>query len=109
VDNFMIMLIKPDGTKRIIGDVTGEPTLPQLYEWLECDTIEVPGGGFRTMGGEEVQFVVDETGKLTGKPVNAKATRAYDEVLTEDPRGLIPGRDELVGNVIILTEPHLLT
>jgi hypothetical protein len=104
----MIMLIKPDGTKRTIGDVAGSPTLAQLYEWLECDTIEVPGGGFRTMGGEEVQFVLDEEGKLKGKPVNAKATRQYDDVLMADPRGLVPGRDELVGNVIILTEPHLL-
>jgi hypothetical protein len=105
----MIMLIRPDGTKRIIGDVAGEPTLEQLHEWLECDTIEVPGGGFRLMSSDEVQFVVDEEGKLTGKPVNAKATKAYDEVLAEDPRGLIPGRDELVGNVLILTAPNLLT
>lgn len=105
----MIMLIKPDGTKRIISDVAGEPTLKQLYEWLECDTIEVPGGGFRTMGGDEVQFVLDEEGKLRDKPINVKATKAYDEVLAEDPRGLIPGHDVLVGNIIILTEPHLLT
>jgi hypothetical protein len=104
----MIMLIKPDGTKQQVAHFQGPPSLNLLRDLLECDTIEVPGGGFRTIGGEEVQFVVDETGKLTGKPVNAKATRAYDEVLADDPRGLIPGRDELVGNVIILTEPHLL-
>lgn len=105
----MIMIIKPDGAKRIIGDFAGPPTLEQLYAWLECDMIEVPGGGFRMTGGEEVQFVLDEEGKLKGKPVNVKATKVYNEVLAEDPRGLIPGRDVLVGNVIILTEPHLLT
>jgi hypothetical protein len=105
----MILLIKPDGTKQQVAHFAGPPTLKLLYDLLECTTIEVPGGGFTTPGGEEVQFVVDEEGKLTGKPFNAKATKAYDETLAGDPRGLIPGRDHLVGNVIILTEPHLMT
>jgi hypothetical protein len=105
----MIMLIRPGGTKQQVAHFQGSPSPNLLRDLLECDMIEVPGGGFRTTGGEEVQFVVDEEGKLKGKPANLKATKAYDEALAEDPRGLIPGRDELVGNVIILTEPHLLT
>jgi hypothetical protein len=105
----MIMLIRPDGTKQQVAHFQGSPSLNLLRDLLECEMIEVPGGGFRTIGGEEVQFVVDEEGKLRDKPVNPRATKAYDEVLAEDPRGLIPGRDVLVGNVIILTGEHLLT
>jgi hypothetical protein len=105
----MIMLIRPDGTKQTIGDVPGEPTLQQLYAWLECDMIEVPGGGFRLMSGDEVQFVVDEEGKLKGKPFNNRATELYEATLMEDPRSLVHAIDVLVGNVIILTDPHLLT
>lgn len=105
----MIKLIKPDGAVEYILNSGRETTLDLLYHLLDCDTIEVPGGGFRTADGDAVQFVVDEEGKLRGKPVNGRATEAYDKALAEDPRGLVPGRDTLVGNVVILTWPNLLT
>lgn len=103
----MIKLIRPNGTEVLI-EFPGPPTLRLLYEWLECGTIEVPGGGFN-VNGEIQQFVLDEEGKLRGKPVNVMASELYDDALYVDPRGLRVGRDVLVGNVIILTEPNLLT
>lgn len=104
----MIKLITPDGTERLIEDVPGSPSLRQMHAWLECDLIEVPANGF-TVAGQEQQFIVDEEGKLKGKPFNRLATELYDDALAADPRGLMPGRDVLVGTVLILTEPNLLT
>lgn len=104
----MIKIIKPGNEEILIQDVPGAPSLQQLYEWLDCDTIEVPGGGFN-VAGQIQQFVLDEEGKLRGKKINALASDLYDDALAMDPRGLRVGRDVLVGNVVILTEPNLLT
>jgi hypothetical protein len=103
----MIKLLKPDGAEILI-EFPGSPPLKLLYEWLNCGTIEVPGGGFN-VNGEIQQFVLDEDGKLRGKPINVMASELYDDALYADPRGLRVGRDVLVGNVIILTEPNLLS
>jgi hypothetical protein len=104
----MIQIIRVDGTTNRIEDVAGEPTLEQLYAWIECDMIEVPGNGFTT-DGKPIQFVVDEEGKINDRPVNPLATALYDDVLRRDPRGLVAGWDTLNGTVVILTGEHLLT
>lgn len=103
----MIKLLSPDGAALVIEN-PGPPSLAQLYEWLECDTIEVPGGFGFEVNGQIQQFVMDEEGKLRGKKINVMASELYDDALYADPRRLAVGRDVLVGNVIILTEPHLL-
>jgi hypothetical protein len=103
----MILWIETSGAVEVIDNVEGEPTLQQLYKWVGCDMIEVPGSGF-TVNGEEIQFVVDEEGKINDKPVNVAATTLYNSVLLADPRGLLAGRDTLNGDVVVLTGKHLL-
>jgi hypothetical protein len=103
----MILLITESGVSSMIGGIEGEPALRDLYALIMTDMIEVPGNGF-TVNGEEIQFVVDEEGKIKERGVNAVATSIYDSVLTQDPRGLIAGRDTLNGPVVVLTGKHLL-
>jgi hypothetical protein len=104
----MIRIIYADGTIKQVDGVPGEPELGQLYEWMDCDMIEVPGNGLM-VDGEAVQFIVDEEGKILGKAENKVATAEYDAALRKDPRGLKSGWDTLVGTVVILTGEHLLT
>ena len=104
----MILLIDENGTVEVIDNVEGEPTLRQLYRWIDADMIEVPRDGFQ-VNGEEIQFIVDEEGKIKRKGINRSATTLYDSVLRSDPRGLQPGMDTLVGKVVVLTGKHLLT
>lgn len=101
----MIFYIEPNGLLEVIDNVKGEPTLKQLYSWINCDTVEVPGGGL-TVEGEEIQFVVDEEGKLAEKPVNLIATTLYNSVLLAN--GRVTGRDTLNGTVVVLTGRNLL-
>jgi len=102
----MIQIIKPDNEVGLITTVNGEPTLEELYQWIGCDTIEVPGGEGFMVEGELMQFVMDEEGKLKGKPYNITATQRYNEALKAN--GLVTGRDYLAGTVVILTGPNLL-
>jgi hypothetical protein len=104
----MIQIIRVDGSTQMIEGVPGEPTLEQLYTWLGGTMIEVPANGF-TIGGKEIQFVVDEEGKVYDKPVNRMATLYYNDVVRQDPRGLVADWDTLNGDVVILTEENLLT
>lgn len=103
----MILWISDKGVVEVIDNVEGEPTLKQLYDWVDCQMVEVPGNGFK-VNGEEIQFVVDEEGKIFDKPVNVAATALYNSVLLADPRGLLAGRDTLNGDVVVLTGKHLL-
>lgn len=103
----MILWIGTNGAVEVIDNVKGEPTLQQLYDWIGCEMIEIPGNGFK-VEGEEIQFVVDEEGKINERPINRAATTLYDSVLMADPRGLQAGRDTLVGEVVVLTGKHLL-
>lgn len=105
----MIKLITPESAVRIIDDVTGQPSLEQLRDWISCEYVEVPGGVGFQVGQELQQFVMDENGKLLGKPINWVATALYDHALSMDPRGFEPRGDVLVGNIVILTGEHLLT
>lgn len=103
----MILWISEKGAVEVIDNVKGEPTLAQLYDWLDCEVIEVPGNGF-IVEGEAIQFVVDEEGKINDRPINAVATTLYNSVLMADPRGLQAGIDTLNGDVVVLTGQHLL-
>ena len=103
----MILWIDENGAVQVIDNVEGEPTLKQLYLWISTDIVEVPGNGFK-VNGEEIQFVVDEEGKIKDKPVNHAATVLYNSVLLADPRGLQAGIDTLNGDVVVLTGKHLL-
>lgn len=103
----MILWISDKGAVEVIDDVEGEPTIKQLYDWIGCEMIEVPGSGFK-VNGEEIQFVVDEEGKINDSPINRTATTLYNSVLMADPRGLQAGRDTLNGDVVVLTGKHLL-
>jgi len=103
----MIFGIDTDGNMEVIDGGDGEPTLKQLYAWIDCELIEVPGSGF-SVNGEEIHFIVDEEGKLKGKPINVVATSLYNNVLSQDPRGLQSGIDTLNGTVVVLTGKHLL-
>src|SRR4051812_46852461 len=59
----MILLITESGMSSMIGGIEGEPSLRDLYALIMTDMIEVPGSGF-TVNGEEIQFIVDEEGKI---------------------------------------------
>jgi hypothetical protein len=103
----MIFKISESGAVQAIDNVEGEPSLAQLYIWIDTDVIEVPGNGFK-VNGEEIQFVVDEEGKLKDRAINWTATTLYNTVLAADPRGLQAGIDTLNGDVVVLTGKHLL-
>lgn len=103
----MILWIGDKGHVEIIDKVEGEPTLKQLYLWIDTNIVELPGNGF-IVNGEEIQFVVDEEGKIKSRPINKTATTLYNSVLLADPRGLQAGRDTLNGDVVVLTGKHLL-
>jgi hypothetical protein len=103
----VILWIGTNGAVEVIDNVKDEPTLKQLYHWIGCDMIEVPGNGFK-VEGEDIHFIVDEEGKIKDKPINRAATIFYNSVLMADPRGLQAGRDTLHGDVVVLTGKHLL-
>lgn len=103
----MILWIGTNGAVEVIDNVKGEPTLDQLYNWIGCELIEIPGNGF-TVEGEEIQFICDEEGKIKDKASNRTATTLYNSVLMADPRGLQAGRDVLVGNIVVLIGKHLM-
>ena len=103
----MILWIGINGAVEVIDNVKGEPTIKQLYDWVTTDVVEIPGNGFK-VNGEDIQFIVDEEGKIKDKPVNWFATTLYNSVLMADPRGLQAGRDTLNGDVVVLTGKHLL-
>lgn len=70
----MAILYKQNG--EVIKDI--EPkngkrfTLEELYELLDCDTVERV-----FIDGTEVIMIVDENGKLKQRPVNKTATMIY--------------------------------
>lgn len=70
----MALLIKDNGTEMFVAPRNGTDfQLEELYEMLECQSIEVV---FRTLLPGTI-MVIDEEGKLKGRPVNAFATILY--------------------------------
>ena len=70
----MAILFKTDGTQHLVKPSNGRDfSLEELRTLIGCEWIEVahlngPDGAF---------FVLDDMGKLTGKPFNAKATAVF--------------------------------
>ena len=78
-----------------------QPSLEDCYEMLECKMIEV-----LTLDGGKTQIVIDEEGKLKGKPINWKATAEWYKHLDDYA---VLNFDVLVGGVLILTGDARLT
>src|SRR5262245_30117441 len=55
-----------------------EPGLHGIREAIHCDTLDVVQIG-RANGTDEI-MLVDDSGALTGKPVNEKATELYHRI-----------------------------
>ena len=71
----MYTIIRADGTEETINE---RPTLNGIRETIHCDTLDVVQIG-RANGTNEV-MLVDDTGALTDKPVNEKATKLYHRI-----------------------------
>jgi hypothetical protein len=85
----MATLIGEDGSARDLrpADVRRGFTLPELYVALQCDVVEA----VRLNNGRIL--VIDENGKLVGRPVNELAT-----LLT---RGVLQPHDVVVGPALL--------
>ena len=93
----MATLLKPDGT--IIENVTPangkDFQLQELYDLVECEMIEI----VRRIGRHSSRsvIVIDEEGKLTGKPLNQNATNVAK----------IDHRDCIVGNALVCEDGEM--
>ena len=69
----MAVLYKVNGEKVDVRPKNGKDfKLEELRELLHCDWVEVAH-----MPRDGHFFLVDEEGKLTGKPLNVRATKIY--------------------------------
>src|SRR4051812_791163 len=75
--------------------------LDQLYKLVDCGTIEIIPAGPGKIA------VIDENGKLTGKPLNFKATHVVVKGLRELGRTLAPGDPGIVGNALICNDDEV--
>lgn len=89
----MITVIKSDSSITV-REQDGQPTLQQLYLWMNCDMVEIVYCG----SGNEAQMIVDENGKIVGKERNLLASALYNNK-----------NDTIVGTVVVLTQEHRLT
>jgi hypothetical protein len=71
----MYTILRTNGTEETINE---SPTLHGIREAIHCDTLDVVQIG-RANGTDEV-MLVDDSGALTGKPVNEKATELYHRI-----------------------------
>jgi hypothetical protein len=104
----MITLIPFDWPFRdiLIIDYLTEPSLPQLYEWLECSTIQLLCA---TWKGEIVQLVIDEGGKLKEENfINVLATAAWFHYLWLENPNMVPN-DVIVGSALFLSGSNMLS
>jgi hypothetical protein len=73
----MYTILRTDGTDETINAI---PTLDNIYSAIGCDTVDVVCiGKANTPPDDEIMFV-DDTGALTGKPVNERATKLYHRI-----------------------------
>ncbi len=86
--------------RSLSGESAGEPSLEQLYAWLDCDMIEIVSL-HPDQYGREVQMVIDEEGKLKEKELNVLATGMFQQ--DHGPH------DVIVGDAVILSGPNVLT
>jgi hypothetical protein len=71
----MYTILRTDGTQETINE---RPTLDGIREAIHCDTLDVVQIG-RANGTDEV-MLVDDSGALTDKPFNEKATELYHRI-----------------------------
>jgi hypothetical protein len=71
----MYKIIRTDGTEETIDK---RPTIDGISEAIHCATLDTVNIG-RANGTDEV-MLVDDSGALTGKPVNEKATELYHRI-----------------------------
>ena len=71
----MYTILRTDGTEETINE---QPTLHGIREAIHCETLDVVQIG-RAKGTDEI-MLVDDSGALTGKPVNEKATQLYHRI-----------------------------
>lgn len=95
----MIMIIRANDTREELPARAGKPSLAELQGWvggfIEVVANQAPGP--RTM------MVLDEEGKLKERPLNLIATcwaHRHRAIATDDV---------IVGDVVLLTAPNLLT
>lgn len=76
--------------------------LEELYKLLSCHTVEM----VELQHGQEPPYVamlLDENGKLEGKPTNMEATRIRARTFGLTPQSLIDTGDHIVGDAILVT------
>jgi hypothetical protein len=77
----VVILQEPSG--KMLDDIfKKKPTFQDIYPKINADRIEIVKGVIeidtnRGIKRKTVEMWIDEEGKLTGKPVNVKATMAY--------------------------------
>ena len=77
----VVILQEPSG--KMLDDIfRKKPTFQDIYPKINADRIEIVKGVIeidtnRGVKRKTVEMWIDEEGKLTGKPVNVKATMAY--------------------------------
>lgn len=66
------LVIEPDNTIKLVGFDSPYLELEDLYRHADCDTIQI----VRTINPRWL-MVIDDNGKLLGKPANPMATSLY--------------------------------
>jgi len=90
----MARLIKTDGTEEIV--------LPAGPKWTFKELQKHVGGYIEYMPSVgKLRMIMDEDGRMKGKPVNAKATKIVTECLTGRALRYQP---VIVGDVLILDQ-----
>jgi len=107
----MIKIITPDNSVATIEGNTEKATLKQLKEWIECEWIEIVRVLYE---GHPEQLIVDEDGRLNGKPINPVATEIYLEgvhrsALNTNKHIFIGSDVNIVGTAVLLTHENKLT
>lgn len=87
-------LLRVDGTKKELPD--GELTLAQMYEAIDCDTVEL------VRLGDTSELWCDENGISARKPFNSTASALYRFAYRNQPE-IDPQELGIVGDAILST------
>lgn len=96
----MLTGILVDPERNICGIRTIEDTLPNLYDLLDCDLIDITQ---RMVGDTPVSIICDDEGLLRDEPWASAATPTGHPALFGALFIVAPGADE-EGNLLSLTE-----
>lgn len=83
------LVLRVDGT-RVQKD--GKPTISEIYSAIGCTCLDGVVLTRNESGVPAIVMLVDDTGMLDGKPVNAEATRLY----TRRCGSIMPGRRSII-------------